>query len=180
VEASILDRLPKDAAALRDKTLASFVSSDAQRFTLSFGEPGAEPSQVTGENGADGWTTQPAMEPGAASALVAEIASLTGRAIAAESLGERELAALGLAPPRARVVVYGAGEGDAAKLLADVRLGVLRSGDGLAAQRADRTAVYWIDESRAAALPQSAAQFREELAAQTPSPAPTPPAQPAP
>ncbi|MFI5318513.1 MAG: DUF4340 domain-containing protein [Myxococcota bacterium] len=163
VPASILERLPKSAGALRDKTLASFISSDAQRFTLSFGAP--EPLTVAGTNSAAGWHTEPAMEDGAASALMAEIASLSAREIAAESLGPRELAAFGLAPARARIVVRGTGEGDAAPLLADLRLGVLRAGSGLAAQRADRGVVYWIEEARAAALPQSAAQFRESFAA---------------
>jgi hypothetical protein len=173
VPASILERLPKSAAALRDKTLASFVSSDAQRFRLTFTEPAGAVLTVTGTSSADGWKTVPAMEAGAASALVAEIASLSAREIAAESLGEAELAAFGLAPARARLQVFGAGEGDAARVLADVRLGVLRAGSGLAAQRADRGVVYWIEESRAAALPQSAAQFRESFA-EKPPPAATP------
>ena len=178
VARSAIERLPKDVTALRDKTLASFVSSDAQRFTLTFAGASGEMLAVSGENGADGWKTQPPMEAGAASALVAEIASLSGVGIAAESLGPAELAAFGLAPARARLEVRGAGAGDAAKLLADVRLGVLRPGSGLAAQRADRKPVYWIDESRAAGLPQSAEQFREEFAqkpaAPNAAPAPAP------
>jgi hypothetical protein len=173
VAASALERLPKSAAALRDKTLASFVSSDAQRFTLSFTAPDGGTSRVTGAHAEDGWRTEPAMEAGAASALVAELASLTGREIAAEALGEAELGALGLAPPRARIEVFGAGEGEAAPRLADVRLGVLRPGSGLAAQRADRAIVYWLDESRAAALPQSVAQFQASFAAK-PEPQPKP------
>ena len=165
IAASILERLPRSASALRDKTLASFVSSDAQRFTLSFHEPGGESLSVTGTSSADGWKTEPAMEAGAASALMAEIASLSGREIAAESLGSKELAAFGLAPARAQLRVFGSGDSAAAPVLADVRLGVLRVGSGLAAQRADRSVVYWIDEARAAALPQSAAQFRASFAA---------------
>jgi hypothetical protein len=164
VAASLLERLPKDAGALRDKTLASFLSSDAQRFTLTFSEPEGGELTVTGTSSEDGWTAEPAMEAGAASALVAEVASLSGRGIAAESLGEAELAAFGLAPPRARLRVSGAGDGEGAPVLADVRLGVLRAGSGLAAMRADRDVVYWIDESRAAAVPQSAAEFHESFA----------------
>jgi len=164
VAASVLERLPKSTAALRDKTLASFVSSDAQRFTLAFSEPGGGVLSVTGTNTPQGWKTQPAMEAGAASALMAEVASLVGHEVAAESLGPTELAAFGLAPARARIEVRGAGTGDAAPVLADVRLGVLRAGSGLAAQRADRAVVYWIEEARAAALPQSAEQFRASFA----------------
>ncbi len=171
VAASILERLPKDVSALRDKTLASFVSSDAQRFTLTFAEPGGEPLVVTGESTGDGWKTKPAMAAGAASALVAELASLSAGQIAAESLGEAELGAFGLAPARARLLVQGAG--DEAKTLADVRLGVQRPGMGLAAQRADRAVVYWIDVSRAAGLPQSAEEFRARFAEK---PEPSPPA----
>jgi hypothetical protein len=185
VARSSIERLPKDVTALRDKTLASFVSSGAQRFTLTFTAPSGETLSVSGENGAEGWKTQPPMEAGAASALVAEIASLSGVGIAAEELGPAELAAFGLAPPRVHIEVRGAGEGDAAKPLADVRLGVLRKGSGLAAQRADRKAVYWIDDGRAAGLPQSAEHFREKFAekaapaAAAPTPA-SPPVQQAP
>jgi len=164
VAAGILERLPKSVTALRDKTLASFVSSEAQRFTLTFGEPDGGALTVTGTSTPEGWKTQPAMAAGAASALMAEIASLAGREIAAESLGPAELAAFGLAPARARIEVRGAGEGDAAPVLADVRLGVLRAGSGLAAQRADRGVVYWIEEARAAALPQGAEHFRASFA----------------
>ena len=56
-------------------------------------------------------------------------------------------------------------------MLADVRLGVLRAGSGLAAQRADRGVVYWIDEERAAALPQGAEQFRASFAEKPETPA---------
>lgn len=176
VAASILERLPMSASALRDKTLANFVASDAQRFTLTFTEPAGETLRVTGANSADGWKTTPTMEPGAASALLAEISSLSGREIAAESLGTVELAAFGLAPPRVRLHVLGAGDGDAAPVLADLRLGVLRAGSGLAAQRVDRRVIYWLDESRASGLPQSAAQFRESFAAKPLPAAPSDPA----
>jgi hypothetical protein len=175
VAASILERLPKSATALRDKTLASFVSSDAQRFTLDFSEPGGGALTVAGTHTAEGWKTHPPMAAGAASALMAEVASLAGREIAAESLGPAELAAFGLAPARARIVVRGAGAGDAAPVLADVRLGVQRAGSGLAAQRAGRAVVYWIEEARAAALPQSAEQFRASFAEKAATPA-SPPA----
>jgi hypothetical protein len=173
----VLERLPSSVGALRDKTLASFSSADAQRFTLAFADPSGEALTVTGTSSGDGWKTEPAMEAGAASALVAEIATLSGREIAAESLGEAELAAFGLAPPRVRIEVWGAGTGDAAPLLADVRLGVSREGNGLAAQRADRGVVYWIAEDRAAALPQSVSHFRAsfqekaDTAPKAPSPA---------
>ncbi len=173
VAASILARLPRSASALRDKTLADFAVADAQRFALTFAEPGGEPLRVTGTSSAEGWETKPALEPGAASALLAELASLAGREIAAESLGPAERAAFGLEPPRVRLQVFGAGEGDAAPVLADVRLGVLRAGSGFAAQRAGRSVVYWLDESRASGLPQSAAQFHASFAAK-PAPAPAP------
>ncbi len=172
VAASALERLPKSAAALRDKTLASFASADAQRFTLTLAEASGAPLVVTGTSTPEGWKTEPAMAAGAASALMAEVASLFGREIAAESAGPAELAALGLAPPRARIEVLGAGEGSAAKRLADVRLGVLRPGSGLAAQRADRAVVYWIDTSRADALPQNAEQFRAKFVEPAPAGAP--------
>jgi hypothetical protein len=171
VEGGVLERLPKSAAALRDKTLGLFATGDAQSFTLTFA--GEEALVVTGTNGADGWKTTPPMAAGAASALVAEIASLSAESIAAESFGEAELAAFGLAPARAQLVVRGAGDGAKAPVLADVRLGVLRAGSGLAALRAERSVVYWIAESRASALPQSAAQFRASFAEK----AETPPAE---
>jgi hypothetical protein len=178
VAAAVLDRLPKSVSALRDKTLASFLGSDAERFALTFADPGGETLSVTGTNTASGWKTTPPMAAGAASALMAELASLSAKEIAAESLGPPELAALGLAPPRARLEVWGAGTGDDAPRLADVRLGVLRAGSGLAAQRADRPIVYWIDEGRATALPQSAAQFRARFAEKAAAQPATPPAHP--
>lgn len=164
IPAASLERLPKTVNALRDKQLAHFEVSAAQRFTLSFaGEGGA--LSVSGSNQADGWHTEPAMAPGAASALVAELAGLSGADIAADALGEAERAGLGLAPPRAALRVLGAGEGDAAPLLADVRFGIAKAGSGVAAQRADRETIYWLAESIGAQLPLSAAQFRESFAA---------------
>lgn len=174
IAASHLESLPKRVSALRDKQLASFASEDAQRFTLTFTEASGETLEVTGTNSAEGWTSAPAMAPGAASALVADIGSLAGAEIAAESLGEAERAAFGLAPAHARFRVFGAGEGTAVPVLADISLGVLRAGSGIAAQRGDRSTIYWVEEARGAALPQNAAQFRESFAAKTPTPEATP------
>ncbi len=170
IAASHLESLPKSVSALRDKQLANFSPDDAQRFTLTISGASGEALSVTGTSGAEGWTSVPAMAPGAASALVAELSSLAGAEIAAESLGEAERAAFGLAPPRARFRVFGAGAGDAAPVLADISLGVLRVGSGIAAQRADRDTIYWVEEARGAALPQSAAQFRESFASKETAP----------
>lgn len=163
--ASSLERLPKTVNALRDKQLAGFSVSDAKRFTLAFAGSGAEALSVTGTSSDAGWQSEPAMAPGAASALVAELAALAAADIAADALGEAELAGLGLAPPRTQLRVFGAGEGAAAKLLADVKLGIAKPGTGIAAQRAGRETVYWLSESIAAQLPLSATQFRASFAA---------------
>jgi hypothetical protein len=178
IPASSLERLPKTVNALRDKQLARFEVSAAKRFTLAFtgGEGGA--LSVTGTSEADGWHSEPAMAPGAASALIAELAGLAAADIAADALGEAERTGLGLAPPRASLRVFGAGEGDAAPQLADVRLGIAKAGSGIAAQRADRETIYWLSESLAAQLPLSAAQFHESFAAKAGEATPPEPAAP--
>ncbi len=181
IAASQLERMPKTVAVLRDKALASFGVADAKSFTLTFSAPGAAALTVKGTITDDGWKTEPAMEPGAASALVAELAALNASDIAVDALGDAELAALGLAPPRVAIRVLGEGEGDAAKPLADVRLGAHQAGKGIAAQRAERPVVYWLAESLSEQLPLSAAQFHEKFAAKqdeaaVPPPEPTKPA----
>jgi hypothetical protein len=167
--APVLERLPKSVTAARQG--CHFVSSEAQssRSPSASWRWRAHRHEATPD-----WKTQPAMAAGAASALMAEIASLAGREIAAESLGPAELPPSAL---RRRARIRFTRAGDAAPVL-HVRLGVLRAGSGLAAQRADRGVVYWIEEARAAALPQSAEQFRASFA-EHPAPAAAPAAKPA-
>lgn len=161
VAASQLERLPHEVAALRDKRLAEFASLDAKRFTLSFVAPDGAKLEVKGAHAESGWTTEPPMAQGLASALVAELAMLEGTGIAADAVGRAERAALGLEPPRVAILVFG----EADKLLAEVRIGIAREGQGIAALRADRPIVYWIAPSLGEQIPLDLASFRAKFAA---------------
>jgi hypothetical protein len=129
------EKLPKGVVAFRHKTLASFIATDAQRFELSFADPGADgASQVVTIEGTSsdgtGWTTQPdALKDGLAARIVAEVARLKAEDIAADSMGPNELAGVGLAPPRAMLRVFGkpAAEGGEAPELASLLFGVVQA-----------------------------------------------------
>ncbi len=80
--------------------------------------------------------------------------------------GSAERVALGLEPPRVVLRVFG--EKD--KLLADLRIGIAREGQGVAAQRADRGIVYWINPSLGDQIPLDLATFKAKFAAPKPAP----------
>jgi hypothetical protein len=176
IAASRLDSLPRTLAAFRWKELASFASEDAVHFELRFEEPGGETLTILGTNGEEGWTTAPeAMAPGLASRLVSELSSLRAEEVMADSLGEAERAALGLAPPRATLRVLGkpAKSGEQGKLLAEVQLGVPQAERGIPAMRGGEPAVYWLRASAAEQLPTGLAAWREKFRAKE---EPAPPA----
>ena len=183
-EARVAD-FPQTAVAFRFKEVSSFTASEARGFELDFA--GEEPFTLRGTRAADGtWTTAPApFAPGKAARLVSEASGLEAIDIAAETMGETELAGIGLAPPRVTVRVFAEGEGEEAPLLGELFLGRLEAGRGIAAQRPDDPVVYWLDESLAEHLPVSAEAFRnrfqaEEEPAQEAEPAPAEEAEPPP
>jgi hypothetical protein len=168
-----LDDFPRKVVAWRFKELARFVSTDAQRLELVFHDEGsAQTHVVEGELGDAGWTTKPEnMAAGKASRLVAELADLDGADVAAEKADEKQLAELGLAPPRALLRVLGeAAEGQEPALLAEVQLGRLDPKQGIAARRAGAETVYWLDPQLAEHLPVGLDAFRNRFVSAEPPP----------
>ena len=165
------DKLPKTVVAFREKQLARFVASDAQRFELVFQDEVAAASgqsravTITGERGDAGWTTSPdPMAAGAAARVVAELARLKAADIAAEEVGPKEEAALGLAPPHAVIRVFGAKPqaGGEAPRLAEVHLGAQKN-DRIFATLPDRKTLYQIDGALAEHIPISLEAFRNRF-----------------
>jgi hypothetical protein len=108
------------------------------------------------------------MQPGQASRLVSELAELRADDVMADALGDSERAALGLAPPRATLVVRGKpNEGHASgPVLAEVLLGDLDVERGIPAMRAGEPTVYWLRAGASEQIPVSAKAFRESFEAQ--------------
>jgi len=169
------DKLPKTAVAFREKQLARFVATDAQRFEITYADPqsasdGASSQSVTieGESAGDaGWTTKPdPWATGLAARMIAELARLDAADVAAEQMGPDELAGVGLAPARATVRVLGQapeGGGDA-PVLATVLLGVQKNGK-IVAKRPDRDTVYLVSDTLAEHLPISIEAYRSRFVA---------------
>jgi hypothetical protein len=165
------EKLPKSVVAFRHKTLASFVATDAQRFELSFADPGAEgASQVVTVEGSssdgDGWTTKPdTLKDGLAARIVAEVARLKAEDIAADSMGPDELAGVGLSPPRATLRIFGKpSDGGAAPELAAVLFGVVKGGK-IYAKVPSRPTVYALSDALAEHVPMSLEAYRNHFVA---------------
>jgi len=165
------DKLPKTVVAFRQKELAKFVATDAQRFELVFEDEAAAAKgqsaavTLTGERKDTGWSTSPdPMAAGSAARLVAELARLKAVDIVAEEVGAREEAGLGLAPPRVAIRVFGAppAGGGEAPVLAEVHLGA-QKGDRVFASVPGRKIVYQIDGSLAEHIPVSLDAFRNRF-----------------
>lgn len=168
IPAARVEDLPGTRAAWRFKELARFDSAAAQALEIVLrSAEGDETLRIEGERGEAGWTTQPqGMAPGKAGALVTELSSLEAADVAAESMGREERAALGLAPPRVRLRVLGEAEDESAEppVLADVSLGVLDPEQGIAARRADREEIFWLEPRVAESLPASLEAWRNRFA----------------
>ena len=95
---------------------------------------------------------------------MSELSALRGKEILAESMGEAELEALGLAPPRVEFKVYGAApeEGEA-PLLAHVHLGAFDHVRGIPARAADRDTVYRLSTNAAELLPAHLEAYRDRF-----------------
>lgn len=173
IAASRLDDFPRTVDAWRFKELASFDVSRAERLELVFrAAGGGDPLRIEGTRADDGWDLAPQdMAPGKGGALLTELSGLEAEKVAADAMGDDELAALGLAPPRARIRVLGAApEQGEAPVLADVSLGVLKSGRGVAAQRAGRDEVFWLDPQVAEHVPVSLEAWRNRFVGAEPAP----------
>jgi hypothetical protein len=181
-----LQDFPRKVVDYRFKDLAEFSAVDARKFELvlrgAAEAQSAEATVITGERGEEGWKTEPEpMQPGKASRLVSEVSHLRAKTILAESMGESELAALGLAPPAAVVRVWAdpEEEGGEAKQVAEVQLGKLDAEHGIPARVPGRDTVYALDGALAEHVPVSLEAFRErfvggEEEAAEPAPSPGP------
>ena len=171
VSGSRIDDVPRKLITYRFKDVASFPAADARRVELVFEAPEGAPVAITAARAEadDGdWSSTPeAMDPERIRGLVDELAHLRAREILADSMGPDELRGLGLDPPRTRFVVRGA---DGATALAEVRVGVVRSGGGIVAQSAGSPTVFELDPAVGEFLPMSLDAFRGSFLAKPPAP----------
>jgi hypothetical protein len=173
--AGALEDFPRSVVGWRDKEVARFLPNEARRFELAFHAEGAgESLVVSGRREGDAWKTEPeALRADAVEALLTELSGLQARTLAAESMGERERAALGLEPPRVVIRVFGGPEAGSDAPLAEVQLGVARAESGIAAKRPDRDTVYWLPYERGEQIPLSAEALRQQFV-EAPAAAPAP------
>jgi len=163
VPASRVDDYPRKLVAWRFKDVARFAAEDARRVEMAFRDPAGSTLAVTATRGEDEqWSSAPeAIDPERLRTLVDELARLRARDILADSMGPEELRGLALEPPNASLVVRG--EDEAA--LAEVRIGVVRDGGGIAAQAAGNPAVFELDPVLAEYVPVSLDALRERFVA---------------
>lgn len=168
IDPARVEDFPRSVSAYRDKTLASLDVSDARGLTLELAseQPDGAPLRVEATLGDGGWeSAEPAIDAARAAEVVRALSSLRATDIAADEMGEAELASLGLAPPRARIrVLDGPPDASDAEILADVSLGRLDAERGLFAQRAGDTIVYVLPASAADELPLSREAFERDFA----------------
>ena len=165
-----LNDFPRDVVAYRFKMLSSFDLVDAHGLEIEFSESeDADPVRVKASLAESGWqgsdpTIDPMIDPARASDLIRTLSSLRATDIFADEMGERELASLGLAPPRARIRVYqGANSDGDSDGLADVLIGRLDSRRGLFALRQGTPTVYLLPPSAAVDIPISLEGFVAEF-----------------
>lgn len=164
IDESRLEDFPRELEAYRFKQLAEFSEEDAARFELVYEEGGVK-TTVTGERGESGWETSPEpMAAGKARRLVSELSDLEAEGIAADAMGDEELAGLGLKPPRLTMRVLGeASEGEEPTRLAQVHLGSSVANRGIAAQREGDEVVYWLAYGLGEHIPVSLEAFNNRF-----------------
>jgi len=160
--------------AYRFKELARLSALDAKRVEILFHTALGESIAISAERTEGGWTSQPeSFAPGKLAALVGALANLRARDIAAESLGEEELAGVGLAPANVIFSVFGeAVGGGEAPTLAEIRLGAVRGADSVLAQRAGDDTLYVLDYEIAEHLPVSYEAFENRFRSEATAAAP--------
>lgn len=172
IPASRVPEFRHGVVAYRFKELSQFASVLVGSFQVTFHPKGAAKATVltVTKNAEGGWKATPeAIAPGKASRIVSELSRLKAVDVAAESMGQAELAGLGLSPPRAEIRVFGEGKA-AKKLLADVRFGNLEGDKGIPAMRPDSKAVFWLDPYLAHHVPITLASYRKTFAAKEKKP----------
>jgi hypothetical protein len=155
-----IDEFPRELVEYRDRELARFVVSEASALELVFAsEPGDEGGgasvRVEIRRDDTGWTSEPPLRQGAGGDMVAALANLKASDIVAESIGDDELEALGLAPPRTRIRILGrpSGEGEIAPVLGELLLGHHDPEQGTFAKRPDRPELFRLDPRQTESLP---------------------------
>lgn len=168
IAAERLEDFPRRLAAYRQRTLAEFASSDARGLELVFQPAGQAPVTLRVERTDTGWTSQPeAIAPGKAARLVTELSRLRAEDIAADEMGEAELAKLGLGPPRVILRAFSEPpkpEGGGTPL-GEVWLGELDAKRGIFARRPDAPTVFLLAATLAEHVPVSLEAFRNRFAA---------------
>jgi hypothetical protein len=159
VEAERLDDIPREVLAYRFKSLAEFDVAEARGLALTFATgdaSGDEPRRIESILAAGHWQSVPEqLDDETIRSIVTALSRLQASAIVAESVGDAERGALGLAPPRVHARVTGEG----GEVLADVSFGVAEPGRGWLAMRADSPIVYSVDATVAERLPLDGADF---------------------
>jgi hypothetical protein len=160
-----IDDFPRTVVEVRDRNLSRFIYGDVSGFELTFrSEDGnTEGAPVVATREGSEWTTNPPLRSGVAADIVANLANLKARDIQAEWLGDAERAALGLLPPRVSLRVLG--EGEPARVLAQVQFGEFDLDRGLAAMAVGRDEVFLLDSRIAENLPVSRVAFDAVFAA---------------
>lgn len=167
VPAERLRDIPRELIAYRFKDLADFEVSEARRFELVFSDEAGVSERIEGEFSAGDWATKPfSMAPRKVSALLTELARMEAEAIVAEELGESELAAFGLLPPRLVLRAFDASD----TVLGDVQLGVRSEEMGWLARRSDASTVFRLDPSLVSDIPESFDALRADFGAEAEAP----------
>ncbi len=165
IPAERIEDFPRNLVAYRFKDLARFPQADARRVEVAFerlmsSDEGDAPLEIVATRGETGWSAEPEdFRPGKLASLVSELSRLRAEDILADAAGEAERAGLGLAPPRARIRVFG--EGD--EPLADLRIGVVRGDGQIVAQAADDPRVFALAAEVGEYLPVSLEAFRNRF-----------------
>jgi hypothetical protein len=155
-----LEDFPTTVGAFRDKTLSRFPAADAKRVEILFSSEGSSVA-LTVERSEDGWVAEPdRFDAGKLDAMIGALADLQAVDIVAESMGEHELAGVGLAPPNAVFKVLGAApEGGEPPVLALVKLGALQGAEGILARRANDDTLFMVGLDETEYLPISYEAF---------------------
>jgi hypothetical protein len=150
-----INDFPRRVAAYRFRTLGEFAASAAASLLIEFPAT-PDVARITATLGDNGWTSEPeALAPGKLARIVTELSRLRAEDIEADEMGERELAALGLVPPRVRLQALAEAPeaGGDPEVLASVELGSFDTTRGILARVPDSPIVYRLDYALAEHLP---------------------------
>jgi hypothetical protein len=150
-----IDDFARSVAAYRFRTLGDFAAADAASVVIEFPARPDAP-RIVATLGESGWTSTPeSLAAGKLARLVTELSRLRAEDIEAEAMGDRELAAMGLAPPQVRLNALAAAPegGGEPEVLASVELGRFDPERGILARVTGSPIVYRLDYALAEHLP---------------------------